>query len=239
MVTSRHRFLPCMSSQCKSQVLGRCRNHLMSSCRIIPFTLAELRKAKPVKFVGVPINSFISMSGAGWHGDKCACGNSYAIGKCEWAQSETAHDNCGKVRRAHQRFVLGPLEKESNERRVKPSTRWLSRKKLSILCILSIAAFVQPSSATTASTSWRRGSIYSGLERRRYNAWVIVYRYAIVRTALSGGEISALSLAWEVEWIAAKLTTSNRLATPSTDLSTPLASLMSHMSISFCDSTIQ
>src|SRR6267142_377939 len=209
MVTSRHRFLPCMSSQCKSQVLGRCRNHLMSSCRIIPFTLAELRKAKPVKFVGVPINSFISMSGAGWHGDKCACGNSYAIGQCEWAQSETAHDNCGKVRRAHQRFVLGPLEKESNERRVRASTRW------------------------------RRGSIYSGLERRRYNAWVIVYRYAIVRTALSGGEISALSLAWEVEWIAAKLTTSNRLATPSTDLSTPLASLMSHMSISFCDSTIQ
>ena len=81
--------------------------------------------------------------------------------------------------------------------------------------------------------------MYSGLERRRYNACVIVYGYAKVRTALSGGEITAISLAWEVVWIAAKFTTSNRLAKPSTDLSTPLASLMSHMSISFCDSAIQ
>ena len=152
----------------------------MPSCYTIPFTLAELRKAKPVKVVGVRIDLFVSMGGTGWYGDKCACGNSHAIGKCEWAQSETAHDNCGKVGRAHQWFVLGLLGKESNERRVRPSTRWVSRKKLSILCILSIAAFVQPSCATTASTSWRRGSIYSGLERRRYNACVIVYEYAMV-----------------------------------------------------------
>jgi hypothetical protein len=81
--------------------------------------------------------------------------------------------------------------------------------------------------------------MYSGLERRRYNAFVIVYGHAMVRMVLSGGEIPALLLAWEVVWIAAKLTRSNRLARPSTDLSTPSASLMSHMSISFCVSTIQ
>src|SRR6266702_1441501 len=59
-----------------------------------------------------------------------------------------------------------------------PSTRWDSRKKLSILCILCIPALVQPSSATAVSTSWRRGSIYSGLERRRYNTSVDVCVYS-------------------------------------------------------------
>jgi hypothetical protein len=59
---------------------------------------------------------------------------------------------------------------------VRPSIRWVSLTKLSILCILSIPAFVQPSSATTASTSWRRGSIYWGFARRRYNICVRVYR---------------------------------------------------------------
>ena len=34
---------------------------------------------------------------------------------------------------------------------------------------------VQPSSDTTPSTPWRRGSIYSGRERRRYNTCVSVY----------------------------------------------------------------
>jgi hypothetical protein len=43
-----------------------------------------------------------------------------------------------------------------------------------------------------------------------------------------------LSLAKEVEWMPVKLTASNRRAMPSRDFSTPLASLMSHMSISFC-----
>src|SRR6266702_2411727 len=60
----------------------------------------------------------------------------------------------------------------------KPSTRWDSRKKLSILCILSIPALVQPSSATAVSTSWRRGSIYSGLDRRRYNTFVNACTYS-------------------------------------------------------------
>jgi len=49
-------------------------------------------------------------------------------------------------------------------------------------------------------------------------------------------EMRKVTLAWEVEWIAAKLTTSNLRAKPSRDLSIPLASFMSHMSISFCDS---
>jgi hypothetical protein len=47
-----------------------------------------------------------------------------------------------------------------------------------------------------------------------------------------------LSLAKDAGWIAAKLTKSILRATPSRDLSTPLASLMSHMSISFCDSAV-
>ena len=46
------------------------------------------------------------------------------------------------------------------------------------------------------------------------------------------------SLAEDVVWIDAKLMKSNRRATPSTDLSTPLASLISHMSISFCELAI-
>jgi len=46
-------------------------------------------------------------------------------------------------------------------------------------------------------------------------------------------------LACDVVWTAAKLTVSNRRARPSRDLSTPWASLMSHMSISFCDSAMQ
>jgi hypothetical protein len=42
------------------------------------------------------------------------------------------------------------------------------------------------------------------------------------------------TLAKDVVCIAAKLVTSNRRAKPSTDLSTPVASVMSHMSKSFC-----
>src|SRR6266403_1513916 len=78
---------------------------------------------------------------------------------------------------------LGVLEKEPNERKVMPSSRWVSQRKLSILCILSIPAFVQPSSLITASTSCRRGSIYSGWARRRYNTCVIVYGDAMVNIA--------------------------------------------------------
>jgi hypothetical protein len=73
------------------------------------------------------------------------------------------------------------LRTEYNERELKPSNRWVSRSKLSILYILSIPDFVQPSSLITASTSWRRDSIYSGLERRRYNTCVIVYWRVMIR----------------------------------------------------------
>ena len=81
----------------------------------------------------------------------------------------------------NQRLILGILEKEYGEREAEPSTRWVSRSKLSILYILSVPAFVQPSSLITASTSCRRGSKYSGLERRRYNICVNVYRNEIIR----------------------------------------------------------
>ncbi len=86
-----------------------------------------------------------------------------------------------KKQGANQYLVLRILGKECNERVAKPSNRWVSRSKLSILYILSIPAFVQPSSLITASTSWRRDSIYSGLERRRYNTCVVVYRRAMIR----------------------------------------------------------
>src|SRR6266404_4834621 len=89
----------------------------------------------------------------------------------------------GKTRKANQCLILGALGKEPNERKVMPSSRWVSQRKLSILCILSIPAFVQPSSLITASTSCRRGSIYSGWARRRYNTCVIVYRHATIRIA--------------------------------------------------------
>ncbi len=65
--------------------------------------------------------------------------------------------------------------KESNGRMDRPSSRWVSLRKLSILCNLSIPPFVHPSSSITASTSSRSGSIYSGLARRRYKTWVNVY----------------------------------------------------------------
>jgi hypothetical protein len=43
------------------------------------------------------------------------------------------------------------------------------------------------------------------------------------------------TLAEEVVWMAAKLIKSNRRAKPSMDLSTPLASLISHINRSFCE----
>ena len=53
------------------------------------FSLEELHKAKSVKFIGIWIDFFICMDGTGREGDKCACGNSYTIGKCERAQRQT------------------------------------------------------------------------------------------------------------------------------------------------------
>src|SRR6266403_1128728 len=92
-------------------------------------------------------------------------------------------EDSGKVRRANQCLISGMIGKEPNERKAMPPNRWVSRRKLSILCILSIPAFVQPSSLITASTSCRSGSIYSGWERRRYNTCIIVYRHAVIRIA--------------------------------------------------------
>ena len=136
-------------------------------------TLTELQKAISVKFIGVWIDSFIQMSGNGGNGDMCASGNSDTIGKCERAQREADPSHWKDGTRTSAFRVM--LKKESNKQRAGSSSRWDSRRKLSILCILSIPAFVQPSSLITASTSWRRGSIYSGFARRRYNAWVNVY----------------------------------------------------------------
>lgn len=87
----------------------------------------------------------------------------------------------GKNRRADQYLVLWVLMREYNERGAIPSSRWVSLRKLSILYILSIPAFVQPSSLTTESTSSRRGSRYSGLERRRYKTCVTVCWNATIR----------------------------------------------------------
>ncbi len=55
----------------------------------------------------------------------------------------------------------------------------------------------------------------------------------------TGGNRRRVSwLTEDVVWIAAKLTRSSRRAKPSTVLSTPLASLMSHINISFCISNV-
>jgi hypothetical protein len=65
----------------------------MSACHAIPFALAELRKAKSVKFIGVWVDSFVRMNGTCRDGYKCACGNCHAIGKCERAQRQTVEGN--------------------------------------------------------------------------------------------------------------------------------------------------
>ena len=46
------------------------------------------------------------------------------------------------------------------------------------------------------------------------------------------------TLAEDVVWIDTKFVKSIRRAKPSIDLSTPLASLMSHINISFCESVV-
>src|SRR6266851_3210920 len=89
----RQKCSPCVSSQSKRQVVRRCRDNLVSTSHSIAFTLPELRKPKSIKFVGVFIDSFVCVSGAGWDGNVGACGNRHAIRKCEWAQHETGHDN--------------------------------------------------------------------------------------------------------------------------------------------------
>ena len=68
----------------------------MSTARYIPFTLAELCKAKSIKFVRIFKDPFICMSSPEWEGDESACGDSDTIGKCERTQHETGHDSWGK-----------------------------------------------------------------------------------------------------------------------------------------------
>jgi hypothetical protein len=71
-----------------------CGDRLVSArCHGIPLTLAKLRKAKSVEFIRVWKDSFIPMRGTGRGGDKRACGNSHAVGKCERAPRETGHGN--------------------------------------------------------------------------------------------------------------------------------------------------
>ena len=125
--------------------------------RCIPLTLTKLCTAKSVEFIHVWKFSFIHMSGTAWDGDKCACGNSHTVGNFERANRETGHGDW-KEGGENQRLVLGILEKKYGRREARPSARWVSQIKLSILYILSIPA--KPSSLITASTSWRRDSIY-------------------------------------------------------------------------------
>src|SRR6266446_2300247 len=124
-----------------------------------------------------------------------------------------------KTRRVNQCLISGVLGMELNEPKEMPSSRWVSRRKLSTLCILSIPAFVQPPSLTKASTSCRRGSIYSGWARRRYNTCVIVYPHEMIYGCTIGGD-GMSSLAEDVECIAPILVMSIRNAKPSTDIPT-------------------
>src|SRR6266404_8699324 len=148
-------------------------------------------------------------------------------------------EDSGKTQREDQCLISGELGKELNEPNIMPSNRCVSRRKLSILCILSIPSFVQPSSLITASTSCRRGSIYSGWARRRYNTCIIVYRVSTRsdqdRTTCGDG---MPSLAKDVVCTATKFIKSIRRAKLSTDISTFWVSLMTHMSTSFCGSVM-
>src|SRR6266576_199922 len=107
-------------------------------------------------------------------GDGRARGNRHTVGKCERAQRETAHGDWEETESGSVSRTWG-AEEGPNELAPIPSSRWVSRRKLSILYILSIPAFVKPSSLITASTSSRRGSRYSGWARRRYKTCVTVY----------------------------------------------------------------
>src|SRR6266566_3210484 len=100
------------------------------------------------------------MSGSSRDGDDSARGNRHTVGKCERAQHETDRGNWEE---AESGSVSRNSRGRSNERMEKPLSRWLSRRKLSILYILSTPAFVQPSSSIAATASSRRGSRYSGL----------------------------------------------------------------------------
>ncbi len=61
-----------------------------SVVRFIPFAFKELRKPKSVEYIWVCEDSFVYMSGIRRNEDFCACGNSHTVGKCDWAQYETA-----------------------------------------------------------------------------------------------------------------------------------------------------
>ena len=63
-------------------------DRLISACHGIS-SLAELRKAKSVEFIGVRIDSFIRLNGICRDGNKRPCRNSHAIGKCERAHGKT------------------------------------------------------------------------------------------------------------------------------------------------------
>src|SRR6266576_1279025 len=125
-------------------------------------------------------------------GDGRARGNRHTVGKCERAQRETAHGDWEETESGSVSRTWG-AEEGPNELAPIPSSRWVSRRKLSILYILSIPAFIQPSSLITASTSSRRGSRYSGWARRRYKICVTVYERTMSRTA-SQGETEARDL---------------------------------------------
>jgi hypothetical protein len=150
------------------------------------------------------IGYFVSMSGTARYGDKCACGNSHTVGKCEWAQHKTSQ---GDWKEARLTLAFFTREREYNGRRLIPSTRWVSLRKLSILYILSTPAFVQPSSLITASTSSRRGPIYSGLARRRYKTCVTVYEHTVNRTTsqgeTEGHDLPETSNGWPQDWLQA------------------------------------
>ena len=95
-----------MFPEAKGQLFARCRNSSVSTYRVVTPALAQLRKTKAVKFLRVQKVSFVLVSSTRWNGDKCACGNSHAIGKRERAQRETVHDHWRKGEHIHQEFIL-------------------------------------------------------------------------------------------------------------------------------------
>ena len=199
-----------------------------------PLTLAELQKAISIKFIGIWVDSFIYMSGNGRNGDMCARGNSYAIGKGERAQREADPGHWKYGARTSAFRTCGV------EEGIKRTEGWVIKPLGLPEETVDFVHFVYPGFRPTFLFNHPVNFLAEGFDILRIPKKTIQclgerLLKGIDQDCIIGG---TLSLAKDVELIDTKLTKSIRRAKPSTDLSTPLASLISHMSISFCEPAI-
>jgi hypothetical protein len=106
---------PRASPQSERQLLAGRRDCLVSTGDGTPLALAELRKAKAIKFVRIRICSFVCMSSTRRDGDERARGNRHPIGKCKWSQRETAHSHWdGRVAHVSSRYLACWVRNSTN-----------------------------------------------------------------------------------------------------------------------------